>query len=67
MQTRVGTIEFTFVFKRMHRLGEGEVEEFLLTEEYLDGRTSWDFRILNSNGRRYEITRDGTEFELRRD
>jgi hypothetical protein len=51
----------------MHRLGEGEVEEFLLTEEYLDGRTSWDFRILNSNGRRYEITRDGTEFELRRD
>ncbi len=66
MQMRVGTIEFTFIFRRMHRLGPGEVEEYLLTEENLNGRSSWDFRIVNSNGRRYEITRDGTQFELRR-
>lgn len=67
MQMRVGTIEFTFRFRKMHRLGDGEVEEYLLIEENMEGRTSWDFRILNSNGRRYQITRDGTEFELRRD
>ena len=67
MEMRIGTIEFNFKFRRMHRLGDGEVEEYLLTEQNSAGRTSWDFRILNSNGRRYQITRDGTEFELKRE
>lgn len=66
MEMRVGTIEFNFRFRRMHRLGNGEIEEYLLTEENSAGRSSWDFRILDSNGRTYRITRDGTEFELRR-
>ena len=51
----------------MHRLGDGEIEEYLLTEQNSAGRSSWDFRILNSNGRAYQIRRDGTEFELRRE
>lgn len=66
LEMRVGTIEFEFKLRRMHRLGEGEVEEYLLTEQNTAGRSSWDFRILNSNGRTYEVRRDGTEFELRR-
>lgn len=67
MEMRIGTIEFDFKFKRMHKLGDDEVEEYLLTEQFLAGRTSWDFRILNSNGRAYQISRDGTEFQLKRD
>ena len=67
METRLGTVEFNFTVRRMHRLGEGEIEEYLLTEQNMAGRTSWDFRILNSNGRRYQVRRDGTNFELRRD
>ena len=67
LSMRVGTIEFDFTFRKMHRLGEGEVEEYLLTEQNQAGRSSWDFRILDSNGRRYEVRRDGTNFELRRD
>jgi len=67
LEMRVGTIEFNFELRRMHRLGEGEVEEYLLTEQNNAGRTTHDFRILNSNGRRYEVRRDGTNFELRRD
>ncbi len=66
MEMRIGTIEFDFRLRRMHRLGDGEVEEYLLTEQNTAGRSSWDFRILNSNGRTYEVRRDGTEFELRR-
>ena len=67
LEMRIGTIEFNFTFRRMHRLGEGEVEEYLLTEQNSAGRSSWDFRILDSNGRRYEVRRDGTDFELRRE
>lgn len=67
METRIGTIEIDFILRRMHRLGDGEVEEYLLTEQNSAGRSSFDFRILNSNGRRYQITRNGTEFELKRD
>jgi hypothetical protein len=67
LEMRVGTIEFDFHFKKMHRLGDGEVEEYLLTEQNSAGRSSWDFRILDSNGRTYQITRDGTDFELKRD
>lgn len=67
LEMRVGTIEFDFRMRRMHRLGDGEVEEYLLTEQNSSGRSSWDFRILNSNGRTYQISRDGTEFELKRD
>jgi len=67
MTMRTGTIEFNFTFRRMHRLRDGEVEEYLLTEQNSAGRSSWDFRILESNGKRYRITRTGTNFELRRD
>ena len=66
MEMRIGTIEFDFEFRRMHRLGAGEVEEYLLTEQYASGRSTWDFRILDSNSRTYEVRRDGTTFELRR-
>ena len=66
MEMRIGTIEFNFTFKRMHRLGDGEVEEYLLIEQNSAGRSSWDLRILNSNGRTYQVTRDGTDFELKR-
>lgn len=66
MEMRIGTIEFDFRFRKMHRLGDGEVEEYLLTEQNSAGRTSWDFRILNSNGRTYQVVRDGTNFELKR-
>ena len=66
LEMRVGTVEFTLTLRRMHRLGEGEVEEYLLTEQHSAGRTTWDFRILNSSGRTYEVRRDGTNFELRR-
>lgn len=67
MKMQVGTIEFKFKFKKMHKLASGEIEEYLLTEENSEGRTSWDFRILDSNGRAYKIKREGSNFELRRD